>query len=104
MSRDDTGTFMPQYKTKHIVVEDPFRQLDQDGVGALIKMARDSGKAAKAELHVGLCGEHGGDPRSIEFLNSIGLDYVSCSPSRVPVARIAAAQAALKAKKAGSSK
>ena len=74
---------------------DPFAKLDQTGVGALVKMAAESGRATRPDIHLGICGEHGGDPSSIEFCHRIGLDYVSCSPFRVPIARLAAAQAAI---------
>ena len=96
-SRDDAGKFLPDYYSKKIFEQDPFQTVDQKGVGKLIKMAVADGRAANHELHVGVCGEHGGDPLSIEFFNRAGLDYVSCSPFRVPVARLAAAQAAIKA-------
>ncbi|MFA5282937.1 MAG: pyruvate, phosphate dikinase [Bacilli bacterium] len=97
-SRDDAGKFLPDYYSKKIFEQDPFQTVDQKGVGKLIEMAVSDGRTANHELHVGVCGEHGGDPLSIEFFNKAGLDYVSCSPFRVPVARLAAAQAALKAK------
>ncbi|MBQ1739799.1 MAG: hypothetical protein II108_06125, partial [Clostridiales bacterium] len=77
---------------------DPFARLDQNGVGKLMKMAIENGKAVRPDLHLGICGEHGGDPTSVEFCDEIGLDYVSCSPFRVPIARLAAAQAAIKHK------
>ena len=98
-SRDDAGKFLPSYYEKKIYEEDPFKTLDQKGVGQLIKMAVEKGKATRPNIHLGVCGETGGDPKSIEFYDSVGLDYVSCSPFRVPVARLAAAQAAIKAKK-----
>ncbi len=98
-SRDDAGKFLPAYYEKKIYEEDPFKTLDQTGVGQLIKMAAEKGRSTRPELHLGVCGETGGDPKSIEFYNAVGLDYVSCSPFRVPVARLAAAQAAIKAKK-----
>ena len=94
-SRDDAGKFLVAYYEAKIMENDPFAKLDQNGVGKLMKMAIELGKAANPKLHVGICGEHGGDPSSVEFCNSIGLDYVSCSPFRVPVARLAAAQAAI---------
>ncbi|MEK7851378.1 MAG: putative PEP-binding protein, partial [Deltaproteobacteria bacterium] len=78
---------------------DPFQSLDQDGVGMLIKMASEKGRATRPKLKLGLCGEHGGDPASVEFCHKIGLDYVSCSPFRVPIARLSAAQAVIKEKK-----
>ncbi|CAJ1395168.1 unnamed protein product [Effrenium voratum] len=96
LSRDDAGAFLPEYKAKGIVEQDPFVSLDQEGVGELIKVAVERGRTARDGMKMGICGEHGGDPASIEFCNKVGLDYVSCSPFRVPVARLAAAQAALK--------
>ena len=98
-SRDDAGKFLPAYYDKKIYEEDPFKTLDQKGVGKLIKMAVELGKKERPDITLGVCGETGGDPKSIEFYNNVGLDYVSCSPFRVPVARLAAAQAAIKAKK-----
>ena len=95
-SRDDAGKFLPAYYETKIYEEDPFKTLDQKGVGQLIKMAAEKGKATRPDIHLGVCGETGGDPKSIEFYNAVGLDYVSCSPFRVPVARLAAAQAAIK--------
>ena len=97
-SRDDAGKFLPSYYDKKIYEEDPFKTLDQKGVGQLIKMAAEKGRATRPDIHLGVCGETGGDPKSIEFYHNAGLDYVSCSPFRVPVARLAAAQAAIKAK------
>lgn len=94
-SRDDAGKFLDAYYDAKIFESDPFARLDQDGVGKLMEMAIKLGKATRPELHVGICGEHGGDPTSVEFCHKIGLDYVSCSPFRVPIARLAAAQAAL---------
>ena len=94
-SRDDAGKFLNAYYDKKIFESDPFAKLDQTGVGKLMEMAIKLGKATRPELHVGICGEHGGDPSSVEFCHKIGLDYVSCSPFRVPIARLAAAQAAL---------
>ncbi|MGB9820487.1 MAG: pyruvate, phosphate dikinase [Pseudothermotoga sp.] len=94
-SRDDVGKFLPEYLQKGILDHDPFKSIDQVGVGALVEMGTKKGKATRANLKVGVCGEHGGDPRSIHFFHKAGLDYVSCSPYRVPVARLAAAQAAL---------
>jgi pyruvate,orthophosphate dikinase len=99
-SRDDAGKFLPDYYGKKIFEQDPFQTVDQIGVGKLIKMAVSEGRRVNPHLHLGVCGEHGGDPVSIEFFHNVGLDYVSCSPFRVPVARLAAAQAAIKAKKA----
>ena len=94
-SRDDAGKFLGAYYDAKIFESDPFAKLDQTGVGKLMKMAIELGKPVNPNLHVGICGEHGGDPSSVEFCNSIGLDYVSCSPFRVPIARLAAAQAAI---------
>ncbi len=95
-SRDDAGKFLPEYYNKKIFEQDPFATIDQKGVGRLIKMATDEGRAANPNLHVGVCGETGGDPISVEFYHNVGLDYVSCSPYRVPAARLAAAQANIK--------
>lgn len=103
-SRDDAGKFLPDYYSNKIFEQDPFQNVDTRGVGRLIKMAVAEGRAANPELHVGVCGEHGGDPLSIDFFHNSGLDYVSCSPYRVPVARLAAAQAAVKAKRAAAKK
>ena len=94
-SRDDAGKFLGAYYDKKIFENDPFAKLDRDGVGKLMKMALELGRPANAKLHCGICGEHGGDPSSVEFCHQIGLDYVSCSPFRVPIARLAAAQAAI---------
>ena len=94
-SRDDAGKFLNAYYDTKIFENDPFAKLDRDGVGKLMKMSMDLGKPVNPKLHVGICGEHGGDPSSVEFCNSLGLDYVSCSPFRVPIARLAAAQAAI---------
>ena len=98
-SRDDAGKFLGAYYDAKIFENDPFAKLDQTGVGKLMETAIKLGKPVNPKLHVGICGEHGGDPSSVEFCNEIGLDYVSCSPFRVPIARLAAAQAAIKAKK-----
>ena len=98
-SRDDAGKFLPSYYETKIFEEDPFKTLDQNGVGKLVNMAVKLGRGTRSDLHVGVCGETGGDPKSIEFYHNAGLDYVSCSPFRVPVARLAAAQAAIKAKR-----
>jgi pyruvate,orthophosphate dikinase len=95
-SRDDAGKFLNSYYDAKIYENDPFAKLDQTGVGKLMDMAVKMGKAARPEMHCGICGEHGGDPTSVEFCHNIGLDYVSCSPYRVPIARLAAAQAALR--------
>ena len=97
-SRDDAGKFLTAYYESKIFESDPFARLDQNGVGKLMKMAIENGKAVRPDLHIGICGEHGGDPTSVEFCDEIGLDYVSCSPFRVPIARLAAAQAAIKHK------
>ncbi len=94
-SRDDSGKFLDAYYDAKIFENDPFAKLDQTGVGKLMEMAITLGKPARPELHCGICGEHGGDPSSVEFCHKIGLDYVSCSPFRVPIARLAAAQAAI---------
>ena len=95
-SRDDAGKFLDAYYDKKIYESDPFAKLDQIGVGKLVKMAAKLGRETRPELHLGICGEHGGDPSSVEFCHKVGLDYVSCSPFRVPIARLAAAQAAIK--------
>ncbi len=98
-SRDDAGTFLPIYIDKGILKHDPFQVLDQEGVGQLVKMGTEKGRSTKPNLKVGICGEHGGEPSSVEFCHTVGMDYVSCSPYRVPIARLAAAQAAVKANK-----
>ena len=95
-SRDDAGKFLGAYYDRKIYENDPFAKLDQTGVGKLVEMAAKLGRGANADLHLGICGEHGGDPSSVEFCHNVGLDYVSCSPFRVPIARLAAAQAAIK--------
>ena len=97
-SRDDATKFLPDYYSNKILEEDPFKTLDKNGVGKLVNMAVKAGRATRPELHVGVCGETGGEPNSVEFYHQAGLDYVSCSPFRVPVARLAAAQAAIKEK------
>ena len=94
-SRDDVGTFVPEYVEREILPKDPFQSLDQDGVGQLVVIGVERGRAARTNLKVGICGEHGGDPESVKFCYRVGMDYVSCSPYRVPIARLAAAQAAL---------
>ena len=94
-SRDDAGKFLDSYYKSKIYESDPFARLDQNGVGQLVKMAAEKGRSVKPQLKLGICGEHGGDPSSIEFCHKVGLNYVSCSPFRVPIARLAAAQAAL---------
>ena len=98
-SRDDAGKFLGAYYDAKIFENDPFAKLDQTGVGKLMRMAVNDGRANNSKLHIGICGEHGGDPSSVEFCHNIGLDYVSCSPFRVPISRLAAAQAAINAKK-----
>ena len=102
LSRDDAGKFLPHYVEAGILPKDPFVSIDIDGVGALVRLAAEKGRATKPGLKMGICGEHGGDPASIAFCEMVGLDYVSCSPYRVPVARLAAAQAALGAKGEGT--
>ena len=102
-SRDDAGSFLPAYIKEGILPDDPFATIDQPGVGELVALATKRGREAKAGLKVGVCGEHGGDPRSIGFFHGVGLDYVSCSPFRVAVARLAAAHAALSGAAAHSS-
>jgi pyruvate,orthophosphate dikinase len=94
-SRDDAGKFLPTYLKNGIYEHDPFRSIDQRGVGQLVQMAVHKGRSARPGIEVGVCGEHGGDPASIGFFHRASLDYVSCSPYRVPIARLAAAQAAL---------
>ena len=98
-SRDDAGKFLPQYLDKGIYKFDPFQVLDQVGVGKLVDMGIKLGRSTRPKLKVGICGEHGGEPMTVEFCHSVGMDYVSCSPFRVPIARLAAAQAAIKGKK-----
>src|SRR5690606_9396188 len=98
ISRDDSGRFLQAYLDKGIFEHDPFVRLDQDGVGDLVRIAAERGRAVRPTVKLGICGEHGGDPSSIAFCDEAGLDYVSCSPYRVPIARLAAAQAALHAK------
>ncbi|MFL3044848.1 MAG: putative PEP-binding protein, partial [Candidatus Neomarinimicrobiota bacterium] len=95
-SRDDIGGFLPEYLEGGILDHDPFQSLDQTGVGKLVQIGVERGRSVRKDLKIGICGEHGGDPDSIEFCNRIGLDYVSCSPFRVPIARLAAAHAQLK--------
>jgi pyruvate,orthophosphate dikinase len=98
LSRDDAGRFLPYYVEKGILDSDPFITIDRKGVGLLMKIGVEKGRAVKKNMKMGICGEHGGDPDSVEFCHKIGLNYVSCSPYRVPIARLAAAQAALKSK------
>jgi pyruvate,orthophosphate dikinase len=95
-SRDDVGKFIPGYIEKGLFKFDPFQTLDQSGVGQLIQIAVNKGRKTKSSLKLGICGEHGGEPKSIEFCHLIGLDYVSCSPYQVPIARLAAAHAMLR--------
>ncbi|RKY56058.1 MAG: pyruvate, phosphate dikinase, partial [Candidatus Neomarinimicrobiota bacterium] len=94
-SRDDAGKFLPIYLEKHLLKDDPFQKLDQEGVGQLVKMGTEKGRSVRPNLKVGICGEHGGEPSSVKFCHSVGMNYVSCSPFRVPIARLAAAQAAI---------
>ena len=94
-SRDDAGKFLPEYVAQGILADDPFQSLDQEGTGQLVRLGTERGRSARPQLKVGICGEHGGDPSSVTFCHEVGLDYVSCSPYRVPIARLAAAQAAL---------
>jgi pyruvate,orthophosphate dikinase len=98
MSRDDSGSFLPRYAELEILPKNPFATIDQKGVGQLVEMAVARGRQTRRDIKLGICGEHGGDPASIQFFHKVGLDYVSCSPFRVPVARLAAAQAALQAR------
>jgi pyruvate, orthophosphate dikinase len=95
MSRDDSGSFLPHYAELEIVKRNPFATIDQNGVGQLMEIAIEKGRKTRPKIKLGICGEHGGDPDSVKFCHRIGLDYVSCSPFRVPIARLAAAQAAL---------
>jgi pyruvate,orthophosphate dikinase len=97
ISRDDSAGFLPSYEHQGIIERDPFITMDPDGVGALVELAAERGRRTRPDIKLGICGEHGGDPDSIRQCQEIGLDYVSCSPFRVPIARLAAAQAALKA-------
>lgn len=97
-SRDDAGKFLSAYYERKIYEQDPFARIDQNGVGQLVKMAAEKGKSVRPNIKLGICGEHGGDPSSVEFCHNAGLTYVSCSPFRVPIARLAAAQAAIKEK------
>jgi pyruvate,orthophosphate dikinase len=95
-SRDDAGKFLPIYIEKGILKNDPFQVLDQEGIGQLVQMGTEKGRSTNSKLKVGICGEHGGEPTSVEFCHRVGMNYVSCSPFRVPIARLAAAQAALR--------
>jgi pyruvate,orthophosphate dikinase len=103
-SRDDAGRFLPQYVSTKVLPHDPFQQIDEEGVGQLVRLACERGRETRPDLHLGVCGEHGGDPASIDFLERTGLDYVSCSPYRVPIARLAAARAGLAGKAAEAAK
>ncbi|HKL37272.1 MAG TPA: putative PEP-binding protein, partial [Bacteroidales bacterium] len=94
--RDDAGKFLPVYLNKGILKNDPFQVLDQEGVGQLVEMGTQKGRQTRKDLKVGICGEHGGEPSSVEFCHHVGMNYVSCSPFRVPIARLAAAQAVIK--------
>ena len=104
MSRDDSGSFLPHYAEVEIVKKNPFATIDQTGVGKLMQIACELGRKTRPDIKLGICGEHGGDPDSVKFCHKLGLTYVSCSPFRVPVARLAAAQAALEEKKAAAKK
>jgi pyruvate,orthophosphate dikinase len=95
-SRDDAGTFLKEYVDRNILEEDPFQVLDQSGVGILVEMAVQKGRTTKPDLKIGICGEHGGEPKSVAFCHRVGMNYVSCSPYRVPIARLAAAQEAIR--------
>jgi pyruvate,orthophosphate dikinase len=95
ISRDDAASFLGIYTSKGILASDPFVSIDREGVGELVRIATERGRKVRKDIKLGICGEHGGDPASVAFCNEIGLDYVSCSPFRVPIARLAAAQAAL---------
>jgi len=101
LSRDDAGRFLQAYERQGIIKQDPFISLDREGVGELVKIAAERGRKTRANIKLGICGEHGGDPASIHFCSEVGLDYVSCSPYRVPIARLAAAQAALTGDQSG---
>jgi pyruvate,orthophosphate dikinase len=98
-SRDDIGTFLGDYLAQELLPADPFQTLDVGGVGRLVELGITQGRQTKPDLKIGICGEHGGDPKSVEFCHKVGMDYVSCSPFRIPIARLAAAQAAIRAEK-----
>ena len=104
MSRDDSGSFLPRYQELDIVKQNPFASIDQTGVGKLMQMACELGRKTRPDIKLGICGEHGGEPASVKFCHRIGLNYVSCSPFRVPIARLAAAQAAIEEARAGKKK
>jgi pyruvate,orthophosphate dikinase len=97
-SRDDIGSFLPDYLAKKMLPEDPFQSIDKEGIGELIKIGIERGRSTRPNLKVGICGEHGGDAESVKFCHEVGMNYVSCSPFRVPIARLAAAQAAVQDK------
>ena len=101
MSRDDASNFLGAYTDKGILETDPFMSIDVDGVGELVRIAAERGRKTRPGLKLGICGEHGGDPKSIDLCEDVGLDYVSCSPFRVPIARLAAAQSAIRRKTTG---
>src|ERR1017187_8943214 len=104
MSRDDSGSFLGKYQDLEIVKQNPFATIDQTGVGALMKIAVQLGRKTRPDIKLGICGEHGGEPSSVKFCHRIGLNYVSCSPFRVPIARLAAAQAAIEEKNSKAKK
>jgi pyruvate,orthophosphate dikinase len=101
LSRDDAGSFLPRYVEDNLIEADPFVSIDVDGIGQLVRFGVERGRLTRPDLKLGICGEHGGDPASVRFFAAVGLDYVSCSPYRVPLARLAAAQAAIAASRAG---
>ena len=98
LSRDDAGRFMPDYVAQGVFAHDPFHRIDEEGVGEIIRIATARAREGKPDISIGLCGEHGADPQSVDFCERAGFDYVSCSPYRVPIARLAAAQATLRAR------
>jgi pyruvate,orthophosphate dikinase len=104
LSRDDAGSFLQTYERKNIFAGDPFVSIDQEGVGELVRIGAERGRSVRPKLKLGICGEHGGDPASVRFCHDVGLDYVSCSPFRVPIARLAAAQAAIVERRASKSR
>jgi pyruvate,orthophosphate dikinase len=104
LSRDDAGKFLPDYIESGILEDDPFVSIDEEGIGSLMRLGAESGRKVRPKLKIGICGEHGGDPKSIAFCTRLGFDYVSCSPFRVPVARLAAAQATIELQKARKGK